>query len=379
MIVRFIVFFGTFLTVFGGSHWLVGSRLVALLGLTGTARSAVWFGLLALGLSSVAGQFLSHSGAKDSPWSDALYWVGFTWMGFLMLLFFAAVAGDLVWLVGRIPGIPEAIVHFVRAGLLGLAVVGGIVGIRTALSDPSIHEVVVKIPDLPQAFDGYRIAQITDTHIGPTLRRAWVERLVQRVDSANADLVVHTGDFVDGPVSRMAVHVEPFNKLYGRDGVLFVTGNHESYSGLKAWSDHAVSLGFNVLLNSHVVITRGSEHLVVAGVTDLHEGQFLPDRRPDATKAFAGSPVGTRILLAHQPVQAKAAQGLHIALQLSGHTHGGQIWPFHYLVKLAQPVVSGFGRVGDVLVFVSNGAGYWGPPMRLFAPPEVPILVLKRG
>lgn len=379
MPLRFFVFFGTVLSILAGAHFLVGWRLAAVLGLGGAARTVLWLGLGLLGSLTIVSMAVSRRAEADSLGFDILVWIGLLWMGLLLLLFTAAATNGILALAGRFAGVPEGLVRTTGLGLFGLAVAGGVLGVVNALSAPRIHEVEARIPGLPAAFDGYRIAHITDTHVGPTLRRGWVERLVARVDSARADLVVHTGDFVDGSVDRLRPHVEPFAKLRGRDATLFVTGNHETYSDAIAWSAHARELGFQVLVNSHVVLVRGADSLVVAGVTDHHEGQAFPDRAPDAHKAFQGAPAGTRLLLAHQPVQASAAQGLGIALQLSGHTHGGQIWPFHHLVRLAQPVVSGFGRVGDVLVFVSNGAGYWGPPMRLFAPPEVPILVLRRG
>lgn len=378
MPLRFFVFFGTVLSILAGAHVLVAWRLGNLLGLTGVARLALWTGLGLLGTLTTSSMVFSRRVEADGFVFDLFVWGGLIWMGLLLLLFTAAAADGILGLLARMFAAPAGMVRMVGFGLFGLALVGGLAGVVTALSAPRIHEVEARIPGLPEAFDGYRIAHITDTHVGPTLRRGWVERLVARVDSAQADLVVHTGDFIDGSVDRLRPHVEPFAKLRGRDGTLFVTGNHETYSDAVAWSEHAKELGFQVLINSHVAIARGGDSLVVGGVTDHREGQAFPSRAPDARKAFAGAPTGTRVLLAHQPVQAHAAQGLGVALQLSGHTHGGQIWPFHHLVRLAQPVVSGFGRVGDVLVFVSNGAGYWGPPMRLFAPPEVPILVLRR-
>jgi predicted MPP superfamily phosphohydrolase len=379
MPLRFFVFFGTVLSVLAGAHVLVGWRLAAVLGLVGGARTLLWLGLGFLGSLTIVSMAVSRRAEADAFLFDVLVWVGLLWMGLLLLLFTASTGSALLALAGRLVGLPEVVVRQGGLALFVTAFLAGIAGVFTALSAPRIHEVEARIPGLPAAFDGYRIAHITDTHVGPTLRRAWVERLVARVDSARADLVVHTGDFVDGSVDRLRPHVEPFTKLRGKDATLFVTGNHETYSDAIAWSAHAGELGFQVLVNAHTAIVRGSDTLVVGGVTDHREGQAFPGRSPDAPKAFAGAPAGIRILLAHQPVQAHAAQGLGVALQLSGHTHGGQIWPFHHLVAVAQPVVSGFGRVGDVLVFVSNGAGYWGPPMRLFAPPEVPILVLRRG
>lgn len=372
------MFFLIVLSIFGGAHFLVGARIAALLQLGPNWRAVLWGSLGALMAISIAGAILARTAVPGPLWAELLVRIGFAWMGFVLLFFAASLASAAVSGVGHF--LPNSLANGIRSigiGFFAVALLGGIWGLVSAARDPRIHEIELRLAGLPSAFDGYRIAHITDTHIGPILRRDWTESLARRVDSANADLVVHTGDLVDGSLAHLAHSVEPLRNVSGADGKVFVTGNHESYSGLLEWSAYARELGYTVLENGHFPIVRGKDSLVVAGVTDHHEGRHVPHRAPDPRKAFTGSPEGFRILLAHQPVQALSAQGLKIGLQLSGHTHGGQIWPFHHLVRLVQPVVSGLGQVGDVPVFVSNGAGYWGPPMRLFAPNEVPILVLR--
>jgi predicted MPP superfamily phosphohydrolase len=191
--------------------------------------------------------------------------------------------------------------------------------------------------------------------------------------------VVHTGDLVDGTVEGMGPSVEPLSRMHGKDGTFFVTGNHEAYSGIAPWVRFVQDMGWTVLVNRHVILHRDGASLCLAGVTDAHEGGMVGGIAPDPRAALEGVPAGVPIvLLAHQPRQALQAQGLGVSLQLSGHTHGGQLWPFHYLVRLQQPMVSGLARIGDMQVFTSRGAGFWGPPLRLFAPPEIPILVLRR-
>ena len=234
------------------------------------------------------------------------------------------------------------------------------------------------IPNLPPEFDGYRIAHVTDTHVGRILGRSWTADLARRVDSAAPDLVVHTGDLVDGTVEGMGRAVEPISRMRGKDGTFFVTGNHEAYSGIAPWVRFVQGMGWTVLANRHVLLHRGGAALCLDGITDAHEGGLVGGTAPDARAALSGVPAGMPVLLlAHQPRQALQAQGLGVSLQLSGHTHGGQLWPFHYLVRLQQPMVSGLARIGNVQVFTSRGAGFWGPPLRLFAPPEIPILVLR--
>ncbi|HXP91258.1 MAG TPA: metallophosphoesterase [Fibrobacteria bacterium] len=364
-------------------HWYVGVRIAAAIGASGMGQTALW-AVVALLYLCVPAAFLLARSTRFGMMGDVLTWIGYAWMGVLFLLLAGVLLGDasglLVrasgWLVGRDLSATVRGVHI--AGIVAALAAAGF-GIREALLPPEIHSIEVDIPGLPEAFDGYRIAQVTDTHIGRILGRSWAADLARRVDSAAPDLVVHTGDLVDGTVEGMGPAVEPLSGMHGRDGTYFVTGNHEAYSGIAPWVRFVQNMGWTVLSNRHVLIHRGGSTLCLAGVTDAHEGGSPGGSAPDPRAALAGVPAGVPVvLLAHQPRQALQAQHMGVSLQLSGHTHGGQLWPFHYLVRLQQPMVSGFALVGDVPVFTSRGAGFWGPPMRLFAPPEVPILVLRR-
>ncbi len=371
MILRYLVFFAVVLVVFGGAHALVGWRLASWMHLRAPIRYGLWAFLALAGILSFAGQILARQGV-----AAPIAWGGAYWMGLLFLLFSGVLVGEVLGWGAVLAQLPARVVQTVRIAPVVLGLFGSFWAVRNALADPLVHEIEVPVAGLAPAFDGYRLAHVTDTHLGPILKRPWMERLAARIDSAQPDLVVHTGDLVDGPVERVGADVEPWGRLRGRDGALFVTGNHDVYSGARSWAAHVASLGVVVLRNSAFVVRRGQASLVVGGIPDLQERGF-GTAIPDPAMAFHNTPEGARILLAHQPIQARDAQGLGIALQLSGHTHGGQIWPFGFLVRLAQPVVSGLGRVGDVPVFVSKGAGFWGPPLRLFAFPEVPILVLR--
>jgi len=375
---RILLMLAVVITVFGGIHFYLGARLVSLQVLS---RPAVFPLLASLAISMLAALFLAHTGSSSQP-VRAVVFVGYTWMGLALLLLTATLAGDAVALLSLICQklslpLPAAAILAVRRLLLGVALLGGVWAIFQALKAPEVHEVEVRIPSLPPEFDGYRIAHITDTHISTLLGRSWCESLVASVNAAHPDLVVHTGDLADGPVSALSSSVEPLSRLQAPH--LFVTGNHEAYSGLTEWGREVLRLGFVPLTNSHVSFLRGTSSLVIGGITDYNQGKFPPHEGSDVAKAFASAPQGVRLLLAHQPRSVFQAQGQGIALQLSGHTHGGQIWPFHHLVRLQQPMNEGFAVLGDVRVFTSRGAGFWGPPLRLFAPSEVPILVLRRG
>jgi len=361
-----------------GLHTYVGSRLVAAGMLSRSLALPILTILLAAG---VAAMILGRRGF-GSPFTIAIAWLGYVWLGMLLLLFAASLAGDLWWLGGQLFQFlshrdASAAILWGRRAFASAALLAALWSLVEARLPPRVHDVEVEIPGLPAAFEGFRIAHITDTHISLLLGRSWSQSLVARINAARPDLVVHTGDFADGPVESLAPAVEPFAHLTAPH--LFVTGNHESYSNLQAWTTKLRTLGFAVLDNQAYVVTRGDAHLVIGGITDFNQGSHFPGSKSDPAKAFSQVPEGPRILLAHQPRSALAAQGLHIALQLSGHTHGGQIWPWHFFVRLQQPANSGFAKLGDVLVFTSRGVGFWGPPMRLFAPPEVPVLVLRRS
>ena len=365
-------------------HWHVGARIAEVLSLSGLGLKALW-AVLALLFLSIPAAFALARSTRMGMVGDLLVWIGYAWMGIVFLLLAGTLAADLLGLLARMLGLMmgQDLSNFVRvvnAAGLAVGLLGSIVGLKEALRAPEVHQVEVAIPNLPPQFDGYRIAHVTDTHVGRILNRAWAADLARRVDSAAPDLVVHTGDLVDGTVEGMGPAVGMFSRMRGRDGTFFVTGNHEAYSGIAPWVRFVQNMGWTVLANRHVLLQRGDATLCVAGVTDAHEGGVIGGTAPDARAALSGVPAGVPvILLAHQPRQALQAQNLGVSLQLSGHTHGGQLWPFHYLVRLQQPTISGLARVGDVQVFTSRGAGFWGPPLRLFASPEIPILVLRRA
>ena len=193
-----------------------------------------------------------------------------------------------------------------------------------------------------------------------------------------ADLVAVTGDLVDGKRARLEEEVAPFGELRARDGVFFVTGNHDFYSGVDDWAEYIAGLGMRVLRNEHLCIERGSAGFVLAGVDDHRAGMLSGQGGEDLALALEGVPDERAVvLLAHDPSTFKRAHARGIDLQLSGHTHGGQIWPFPWLVRLAIPFVAGRYTRGDAELYVSRGTGFWGPPMRLGSPAEITEIVLR--
>jgi predicted MPP superfamily phosphohydrolase len=241
-------------------------------------------------------------------------------------------------------------------------------------------EVEVPLAGLPEALRGFTIAQISDIHVGPTIKRRFVQGIVDRVNRLDADMVAITGDIVDGSVRELAHHTEPLAQLASRHGTYVVMGNHEYYSGVHGWVGELRRLGARVLLNEHVVIEHGSARLAIAGVTDYSAHHFDPTHASDPEGAIAGAPVDApKVLLAHQPRSARGALEAGYDLQLSGHTHGGQFWPWNLLVRLQQPFTAGLNRIGRMWVYINRGTGYWGPPMRFGIPSEITLIRLVKS
>ncbi len=266
------------------------------------------------------------------------------------------------------------------AGAVATSVLGvGGWSLFEGLRAVAIRRVIVPLTKLPRSLSGYSIVQLTDIHVGPTIGRAFIEQLVRKTNAASPDLIVITGDLVDGSVEELGPLVEPLRGLRAPDGVFFVTGNHEYYSGADAWIAFVESLGIRVLRNERLALRDGGAGgLDLAGVDDWGAKELLLHHGPDLPKALAGRDEARAVvLLAHQPKAVVEAAEKGVDLVLSGHTHGGQMFPFNYLVSLQQPFVEGLHRVDGTQIYVSRGTGYWGPPMRLGAPAEITHLVLE--
>ncbi|MCK2214010.1 metallophosphoesterase [Actinomadura sp. ATCC 31491] len=261
------------------------------------------------------------------------------------------------------------------AGVGALATVG--YGVSSALGDPVIEPVRIRLPKLDPRMNGLRFAVVSDIHLGPLTGRAHTERIVRMVNGLEADVVAIVGDLVDGSVARLGPLARPLRSLESRYGAYFVTGNHEYFApgGFLEWIDELDELGVRSLRNERVEIAHQGAVLDLAGVNDLN-GTSQGDG-PDFARALDGRPAGRPVvLLAHQPVQVFDAARHGVDLQLSGHTHGGQIAPFNLVVGLQQPMVSGLATIDGVQVYTTRGAGFWGPPVRVGAPPEITMLEL---
>jgi predicted MPP superfamily phosphohydrolase len=383
---QFLAFFAVLLSIVGGWHYYLWARLV---------RDPAWpqpYARLAAIVLVVLALLppLVMIASRALP-RDVMKFVTagvFTWFGFAFLLGLSLFAADLgrlllrAWqaLAGNAPPDDPERRQLVARGIAqaaGLtAATLGAVSVRSALADVETREIEVKLPRLPRALSGLTVVQLTDVHIGPTIGRNFLEHVVEKSNAQKPDAIVITGDLVDGSVEALRHHVEPLAKLRARYGVYFVTGNHEYYSGAEEWMAELGRLGIRVLRNERVVIGDQAASIDLAGVDDQHahgDGHGADYERP-----FRGrDPERELIVLAHQPSQIARLAAARPGLQISGHTHGGQIWPFGALVRLNQPYIAGLYRHDDLAqIYVSRGTGYWGPPMRLFCPAEISKIVL---
>jgi predicted MPP superfamily phosphohydrolase len=322
-----------------------------------------------------------------------LTWLGLLCMGLFSSLLVLTVLRDallvLVWavalltaLVGLDAGPQHSLLTLLQTwSAVAVPVLGLLVtlwGFWNARRTARVVRIDVPIAGLPAALHGFSVAQISDIHVGPTIRRAYLARIVARVNALGADMVAITGDLVDGKVADLQAHVAPLSDLTSTHGTFFVTGNHEYYSGAHAWIDELRRLGATVLMNEHVVLRHGTAALVVAGVADFSAHHFDEAHRSSPSAALQGAPLDAamRLLLAHQPRSAHAAADAGFHLQLSGHTHGGQFWPWNHFVQFQQPFTAGLNRLQDLWVYTNRGTGYWGPPKRFGVPSEITHLRL---
>lgn len=357
------------------AHLYVGMRLAA-------AVEPPWTGvvLVLAGLSFLAilAGFLTRRAVGRAA-GDGAAWVGFLCLGLFSWLFVLTLLRDVLLLLAGLAAllsgasVPSALREVSAAVVVAVALGAVVAGLIGARRRARIVTVDVPVAGLPAALSGFTLVQISDLHVGPTIKRHYVDAVVDAANAQAPDVVALTGDIVDGSVASLGEHTARLGRLRARHGVYLVTGNHEYYSGAAQWVAEFRRLGLVVLTNQHAVLSHDGVQLVLAGVNDFGAAAFDAAQASDPVAALRGAPVAAalRVLLAHQPRSAATAAQAGFDLQLSGHTHGGQFWPWKYLVPLQQPYVAGLHRHERMWVYVSRGTGYWGPPMRLGAPSEI--------
>ncbi len=362
MLVLFGVPFATL--VVGGAAWPTVVVVV------GAVVFAAAFALLPMLMLSGHGR--KHDGA--AALGDGL--LGAAWV-----LFVWSVLGQVLELALLIAGVGDpARSRIVAAAVVAVTVVLLLWGYAEAMRVPRVKRLEVTIPRLGRGLDGLRVAVITDTHYGPIDRARWSAAVVDRVNDLDADVVCHVGDIADGTTDIRDNQAAPLASVQATSARVYVTGNHEYFSEAQGWLDYMERIGWDSLHNRHITVERDGDRLVVAGIDDATAaGSGVAGHGADLATALAGAdPDLPVLLLAHQPKQVAHAARAGVDLQLSGHTHGGQIWPFNFLVRLEQPVVHGLSRHGDrTQLYTSRGTGFWGPPFRVFAPSEITLLTLR--
>lgn len=376
------LFIAALLAVLFGGHLYLAERLVWAPALPEPWRAAATIvlaaGAVSLLLQPIAERTLPRRLGRWIAWPASL------WMGAAFFLLVACLITDgLGALMGAVsPGVasPQTAARAQATLIAGLAVLALWRGTRELRDGPQLTRLTVRIPHWPAALDGFRIVQLSDLHIGPILDRRFAAALTERVNALAPDVVAFTGDLVDGDVRHVGDEVAPFAALRATHGVYFVTGNHDYYSGADGWVARVTAIGMRPLRNQRVTIGEGAAAFDLAGVEDHHAHLVSATSRSDLQAALAGRD-GARplVLLAHDPLTFKEAATRGVDLQLSGHTHGGQIWPFRYLVRLSTPFVAGSYRRGAAQLYVSRGTGFWGPALRLLAPAEIVEVTIRRG
>lgn len=306
---------------------------------------------------------------------------GDTILGVIWVLFAWAILGNVLGLALAFGGVADPDrSRIVASSVVAVSLALVAWGFVEAMRVPRVKRVDVTLPRLGAGLDGVRVVLLTDTHYGPIDRVRWSEAVTAVVNELDADIVCHTGDIADGTVDQRRAQAAPLGDIRARLARTYVTGNHEYFGEAQGWLDHMRELGWESLHNRHVVVERDGARLVIAGVDDRTAASSgLEGHHADHAAALAGTdPTLPVLLLAHQPKQIDGAVAHDIDLQISGHTHGGQIWPFNFLVRLDQPTVHGLSRHGDrTQLYTSRGTGFWGPPLRIFAPSEITVLTLR--
>lgn len=375
-------------------HAIIGWRVAPDLALIHPALGVSFWAALTLSALLMPMGMLARRVSKP-PLSTVLTWIGLLCMGLFSSLLVLTLVREALLLLAQLldwlwpqTSLLQNLQTVTAAALPIVALLVTVLGFWNARRTATVVQVDVPIANLPEALQGFSVAQISDIHVGPTIKTLYLQRIVDRVNGLQANMVAITGDLVDGSVAELGHHIAPLAQLRSTHGSFFVTGNHEYYSGAHSWIAALRDLGIQVLMNEHVVIEHSIDTqdpepalMVVAGVADYSAHHFDEAHRSDPHKAMANTPVHAvfKLLLAHQPRSAAAAADAGFDLQLSGHTHGGQFWPWNHFVPLQQPFTSGLHKLKEMWVYTSRGTGYWGPPKRFGAPSEITHLRLVRA
>ncbi|NDV20814.1 metallophosphoesterase [Pseudodesulfovibrio sp. JC047] len=377
----------------------LGWRLIEPLSIGRKRKLTLWGALALLLFGHRVTWFLHRTNVYECMVCDSIDWVAFTFFGFISILIFFMLARDIPRMIGAfVSGVKKMCTRrsrrpyftgpdmrrrrFLLNASNGAFVAAALpltgYAVFTARSRPTVVRNMLPVPGLPSGLDGFTIAQVSDTHIGPTIRKAWARMVVDEVNQLAPDLIVHTGDLVDGSVDGLKDDIAPMADFKAPYGVWFCTGNHEYYSGVHEWLAETRRLGIRPLVNEHTLVDTGAGRILLAGVPDITGYRFEPSHVSSPAQAREGAPDhDVSILLAHQPNSVHDAARAGYDIQLSGHTHGGQYFPYNFMIHLFQDYVRGLYIHDGTVLYVNTGTGYWGPPLRLGTFPEITLHTLR--
>ena len=379
-----MIFFILFSTVLLSVYSYVGWRMVWTLKVPFLYKSILMIIFILFYCLTII-TFIFYFNKIENNITRIIAWLGYTGLGTVSLLFFIQICVDLISII-KTMFLGENNFDPHRRAFLGLSaktIVGGIAGIGSiwgmyqALKEPVIKRVEIKIEGLPESLKGFRMAQITDLHVGSMITGKFVERVARKIQELNADMLFFTGDAADGSVQSYGEHLNSLAEIHPKYGKYFVTGNHEYYSDMNGWLQLIEGLGFKILVNESQNIIVNDATIMITGIPDRGGGHFSSSHKTDMEKAVGGmNSSDLKILLAHQPGDVEHATKYGFDLQLSGHTHGGQYFPFSLLVQMAHPFIKGLHKRENTWIYINQGTGYWGPPLRIGTEPEITEIVL---
>ena len=384
----FIIFFSTVTIIVLSIHYYLWLRLIRDTGLSGLYKNIGTYSLIAFTLSFPIALLADR--ILPLKYSFPLLWLSYFWIGVMMLLFLLLFSIDMIKIVIYIfqkltmageeianPERREFVSGLIASAASTIVLISSGIGVKNYYSNAVVKKFNVSLKGLPEALKGFKIVQISDLHLGQMMTKKILEQIVDQVNRLKPDLIAITGDLADGSTAKLLSEANPLKNLKAEKGIYFVTGNHEYYSGVENWTLAIDQMGIKVLNNKNIKIRREDDYFYLAGVTD-HEGKnFGREHASDFKKALSGLENGKKkILLAHQPIAVQKASEYGTDLVLAGHTHGGQIWPFNYFVYLQQPYLKGFYDYNGTKLYVNQGTGCWGPPVRLGSKNEITQIIL---
>ena len=371
-------------------HGYVAWRVIPTLGLLPSQALLGYILVFLLSLLPILPILLRFSG-NETKMIDRISLLGYTSLGFFVLSFFIFILKDFFtqvmilfgYLFNSEQSIDDSKREFMKKGLtigvIGISGTASTYGFYSSRKGPTVIDQDIFIESLPDQFDNFSIAQISDLHVGPTIKIKYVENVLKKIEHVNPDLIAVTGDLVDGSVKHLSKDLQPFKDMVASHGTFFVTGNHEYYSGVDPWLDETDRLGMTNLINENRLILKEGAQIALAGITDFRAHQMKKGHRSDPAKALGTIDEDmVKVMLAHQPNSIHAVHEVGVDLQLSGHTHGGQFWPFTYPTKLANAYLAGHYDHDGTQIYVNRGTGYWGPPLRIGVPAEITLIRLKK-